>query len=168
MIPEADFEIRPALDHERPVLDSLARRAKAHWGYAPSLLDAWALELAVSASQIASGRTWVSHRGPTLLGFYVLEPAVGAVPRAGATPRWSLEHFWVAPDAMGRGVGRAMLAHASRLARTAGADTIEIDADPNAALFYERCGAVRVGSCAAPIPGAPGRVRPQLRLSTQT
>ena len=68
---------------------------------------------------------------------------------------------------MGRGVGRALLSHAARLAAEAGASALAIDADPNAEQFYLAFGAERVGSLAAQIEGAPGRERPQLLLTTE-
>jgi predicted N-acetyltransferase YhbS len=44
-----------------------------------------------------------------------------------------------------RGVGRALLAQAIAEVRRRGAERLTILADPNAAGFYERTGAVRVG-----------------------
>ena len=77
---------------------------------------------------------------------------------------WQLEHFWVAPENMGCGVGRALLAHAVGIAASGGAQALAIDADPNAEPFYLACGALRVGAVAAPTEGAPSRARPQLLL----
>ena len=51
-----------------------------------------------------------------------------------------------APDRIIRsGVGRALLAHAVAEVRQRGAERLTILADPNAAGFYERNGAVRIG-----------------------
>jgi ribosomal protein S18 acetylase RimI-like enzyme len=86
-------------------------------------------------------------------GFYTLAPA----------PRdWELDNLWVDPRCMAQGIGRTLLRHALQAARAGGAMRVHVDSDPNAEPFYLACGAVRTGSVPAPIPGDPGRVRPQL------
>ena len=42
---------------------------------------------------------------------------------------WRVEHFWVLPAAMGRGIGRAMLKYAVGIAAQGGTIALEIDAD---------------------------------------
>ena len=64
----------------------------------------------------------------------------------------------VEPRHIRSGVGRALLAHAIAEARRRGAERLTILADPNAAGFYERNGAVRIGE--APSDAVPGRVLP--------
>ena len=56
-----------------------------------------------------------------------------------------LDHLWIAPHAMGRGIGRALFEHAVEQARRLGHQTLKIEADPNAEGFYTRMGARRVG-----------------------
>lgn len=57
-----------------------------------------------------------------------------------------LEDLFVRPSEMGRGVGRALFRHAQRRARELGFAFIEVQSDPNAAGFYERMGAERIGT----------------------
>ena len=154
---EKEMHIRRALENEAEVLSALAFKSKAHWPYSASQLDAWRDALAVSAAEISSRPTCVAEVEARPAGFFMLLPA--------SSDCWQLEHFWVAPASMGRGVGRALLAHALGMAADAGAQTLAIDADPNAEPFYLACGALRVGTVAAPIEGAPSRKRPQLLLS---
>jgi len=71
-----------------------------------------------------------------VLGFYALSGA-------GATRE--LEHFWVAPQDMGHGVGARMFAHAVATLRADGARVLRIASDPYAEGFYLRMGAQRVG-----------------------
>ena len=70
------------------------------------------------------------------------------------------------PQLMDRGIGRALVAHALETAARGGASAVIVDADPNAEGFYLACGGVRCGEVPAPIPGEPGRVRPQLAFRT--
>ena len=149
------MHIRRAHESEAGLLSSIAFAAKGHWPYSPAQLLAWREDLTVTAEMVAACPAWVAEVDGEVVGFFVL---------ASASPSWSLEHLWVLPSHMGRGVGRALLAQAARLAAEGGACGLAIDADPYAEPFYRACGAERVGSIAAPIAGEPQRVRPQLEL----
>lgn len=149
------MKLRAARDEETELLSALAFESKAHWGYSAAQLEAWRHNLALSRHLVDSGLTWLAEAEEGVLGFFALEKVL---------PNWSLEHLWVRPGCMGRGVGRAMLVRALELARQGAASGIAIDADPYAEAFYLACGAIRVGAQAAPIDGAPLRVRPQLLL----
>lgn len=152
------MHIRRALDTEAPVLSAIAYASKAYWRYPDAQLAAWRDELTVLPGTVSSLPTYVAEVDAGIAGFYVLAPSL---------PHWKLEHFWVLPSGMGRGVGRALLAHAAALAAEGGASALAIDADPNAVKFYLACGARRTGALAAPIVGSPGRERPQLLLATR-
>ena len=78
---------------------------------------------------------------------------------------WELEHLWVHPDWLRRGIGRALLARAMEAAAEKGEAALLIDADPHAEAFYLAAGAQRVGAVAAPIAGQPDRVLPRLLLA---
>ena len=67
---------------------------------------------------------------------------------AGEAPVAELADLFVDPTAIGRGVGATLLADAVDRARALGVSRLVIDADPNAAGFYVRMGARRVGSVA--------------------
>ena len=68
---------------------------------------------------------------------------------------------------MGRGIGRALFEHAIAQARISDADLIQIEADPNAAGFYERMGAVRIGASTSVIEDQP-RELPLLEYRLRT
>ena len=61
-----------------------------------------------------------------------------------------------------RGVGRALLRELARRARALGIRRLAIAADPGAAAFYLRFGAVRVGTVESEVQ--PGRRLPLLEL----
>ncbi|MDH5538543.1 MAG: GNAT family N-acetyltransferase, partial [Rhizobacter sp.] len=144
-----------AHEGEAEALCAIALESKAFWSYSKAQLEAWRGELTVTQGSISTGLAWVADVDGRVAGFFVLAPS----PRL-----WTLEHFWVLPDFMRRGVGRSLLSRAAELAVRGGAEGIAIDADPNAAPFYRACGAMRTGSLAAPIDGQPQRVRPQMLL----
>ncbi len=69
-----------------------------------------------------------------------------------------LDKLFVEPQRIRTGVGRVLMAHAIDEARRRGAKRLTILADPNAAGFYERNGARRIGE--APSDAIPGRSVP--------
>ena len=148
--------LRPATADEAGALSGLALEAKALWGYSRAQLDLWKSDLTLTPGSIAQRPTFVAVADAAITGFYqlVLEPK-----------RADLEHFWVRPQFARRGIGRALLEHAVRLAASTGHEELEIDADPNAEPFYLARGAIRVGVVDAPTRADPGRVRPQLRIA---
>ena len=78
-------------------------------------------------------------------------------------PDAELEHLWVYPPAIGRGVGRRLFQAVAEEARRIGARRIALNSDPYAEAFYRRLGAVRIGD--HPVAEIPGRVLPRLAFS---
>ena len=148
--------IRPADPGESDALGRLAREAKAVWGYSAVQLDRWRDDLAVSPASIRRSPTFVAEADGAVVGFVQISTD---------TSPWELEHLWVGPRHMRRGVGRALLARAAEAAARAGERVLAIDADPHAEPFYLAVGARRIGEVAAPIDGQGDRVRPQLLLA---
>lgn len=145
------IEIRRATSTDSERATELARLAKAHWGYPAEWLEAWRDDLAISASDIERHRTFVAELDDRVVGVCQLqEGEVGAM----------LEHVWVDPSVHGKGVGRALVEHATSEAR----GVIAVVADPNAERFYIKLGATRVGDVHAPMPGAPARKLPLLEF----
>jgi GNAT superfamily N-acetyltransferase len=151
------MRIRRAQESEASALSALALDAKRQWGYAPQDIARWRPQLAISARDISSKPTFVAEIDDQIAGYYLLAPVAPGRP-------WGLDHLWVAPRYWRRGIGRALLTHATDTARRGGAAALAIDADPHAEPFYVACGAVRRRVVPAPIAGSPERVRPQLSL----
>ncbi|MCH7342561.1 GNAT family N-acetyltransferase [Pelomonas sp. CA6] len=148
--------IRPARAQESAALGAVAYAAKAFWGYSAAQLEAWREGLTPSPASIDAGWTFVAEVDGRIAGFYQVH--------ADARPP-ELEHLWVHPQFMRRGLGRALLRHAIEALRRHGAHELAIDSDPNAEPFYRACGAVRVAEIPAPTEAEPQRIRPQLRLA---
>jgi GNAT superfamily N-acetyltransferase len=149
------MKIRPASIEDSAELTRVAHESKSHWGYPPHWIELWREELTITPELIVAHPVYLAEEGGEVLGCFALI--------AGDNAKWTLEHFWVRPAAMGQGVGRALFERARALAEEGGADLLEIDADPNAEPFYLRMGARRVGEVRTEIEGQP-RVRPLLLL----
>jgi GNAT superfamily N-acetyltransferase len=149
--PEPVVTLRPARPDEAGVLTELARAAKAHWPYDAAFLEAVREELTIRPDDLARRLFVVAERDGEVLGFY----GIGGTPPAG-----ELTDMWLAPGAIGTGLGRVLWDHA--MASAAGYEYLDIDADPYAEGFYLRMGAERIGE--SPSGSIPGRMLPQLRV----
>lgn len=103
-------------------LREIAFAAKAHWGYDPELVREWAdsIEFPPDEHVIVEDDGWAA---------VVIKGDVC----------W-LDDLWVAPAAMGHGLGRRLFERAAEVGRAAGCTSMEWEAEPNALGFYERMG----------------------------
>lgn len=145
--------IRPARPGEAALLSDLALRSKGHWGYDAAFLASCREELELGEAELAVRRTCVAEVGGAVLGFGTVE---------GAPPVGEIGMLFVDPDAIGQGIGRALLTHLVDRAAVTGFARLRIEADPYAEAFYLAQGAVRVGEIAS--GSVPGRVLPLLEL----
>ena len=148
----APHSIRPARIEEAPALSKLCVRSKASWGYDEVFMALARGVLQVGAEQIAAGDVWVATAADrSVAGVVALGPAE-------QPNTLDLDKLFVEPKWIRTGVGRMLMAHAIDEARRRGAKRLTILADPNAAGFYERNGARRIGE--APSDAIPGRSVP--------
>jgi GNAT superfamily N-acetyltransferase len=145
--------LRAAHAGELDVLSALAMRSKAHWGYPLQWLEAWRDQLTVSPRDLSAFEVLVAA-GDSVMGFAAVDVS---------TDPAILEHLWIDPDWMGRGVGRALFLKAAAIARERGAGALETDADPHALGFYERLGGTQVGQTPADVLGHSRRL-PRVRF----
>jgi len=118
-------------------LTEIAFAAKRHWKYPEAWIESWREVLTIKPEFIHTDETYLAMIDDRQVGFYAFEYTRGKL---------ELSQMWVLPEAMGRGVGRALFRHAVKRARALGFHALEIESDPNAEGFYLRMGARRVGS----------------------
>lgn len=140
--PTDPLRLRPARAAEAERLSAIARSAKAWWGYPADWLAGWRDELTVTPADIARDGYVVAETGDEIVGFAALG--------SGADPP-EIEHLWVAPRHLGRGVGRRLLAAILARCRTDGVTRLRVVSDPHAVGFYRRHGAVTLGD----VPSTP-------------
>jgi len=115
-------------------------------------MELWRDELEFTPESIREHEVWVAEDDGEPVG-------VTAVSFEGTEAE--VEHLWIHPSAMGRGLGARLFRRAVATARARRATTLVIAADPNAEDFYRRMGARRAGS----VPSRPaGRELPRLVL----
>ncbi|MEX0808302.1 MAG: GNAT family N-acetyltransferase [Dongiaceae bacterium] len=150
---DAAFTIRKARLSEADALSELAVRSKAHWGYDAAFIARCREALRVDPANMRHFPYYVAERDGTLLAFYGFEPEEDQI---------GLAFFFVAPEAIGSGLGRALLEHAKEIARAEGYDELIAISDPNAAAFYEKMGGRPAGATSSEVD--PARPLPVLRF----
>jgi GNAT superfamily N-acetyltransferase len=136
--------IRPARPDEAEAISALALRSKAHWPYGSEQLAVFRRELTLAAGDVVARRAHVLVEDGQLVGFYTLTRREGDA---------ELEHLFVEPARLGRGLGSALFRHACALARREGFGRLVIQSDPNAAGFYAALGARLERHVPSSIPG---------------
>jgi GNAT superfamily N-acetyltransferase len=119
-----------AADEER--LRELTFESKAHWGYDRDFVRSWADGLSFPGDC----ERWVAEADSELLAWAALTP-----PADGAAV---LDHLWVDPGHLGRGLGTRLFRLAADRAHELGAGRLEWGAEPNAVGFYEKLGGLKL------------------------
>jgi len=127
---------RRAQVRDAKVLSGIAFAAKQHWGYPDEWMEQWRSELRLTSAHINAQPVYVAKQAGKIVGFFGLNLL---------EDEKYLEHLWLRPAWIGRGLGRALFVEAVRQARIARVPVLRIKSDPNAELFYLKMGAVRVG-----------------------
>jgi len=74
-----------------------------------------------------------------------------------------IEHMWVLPEYMGKGIGKQLFAHTLDLVRQRGYQTLQLEADPNAVGFYKKMGLHIIGEHQYELDGQP-RILPLMEI----
>ena len=107
-------------------------------------MEEWRNVLTITPEFIAANETFAAVVEGQIIGFYSLRESSGML---------RLEHLWIVPTQIGKGMGRSLFRHAIERAAARGASSLTIEADPNAEPFYRRMGADRIGSVAGEVNG---------------
>ena len=125
-------------------MTALTLASKAHLGYDRGFMDLARPSLTITQEYLEANESWVAEIDGETVGWFSLV----AIPDG-----LLLDNFFVLPAHIGSGVGRLMWQEALNRAAAHGAERMTLEADPNAAGFYERMGARLTGSAKAPATG---------------
>jgi GNAT superfamily N-acetyltransferase len=130
-------EIVRAKAEDASALTQIAHAAKRHWGYPENWIAAWRDTLTMRPEFITANVAYIAIEHERPVGFYVLTQEPDGP---------HLDHLWILPSSMGRGIGRALFEHAAAEVSRLGFRSMKIEADPNAEGFYKRMGAIGIGT----------------------
>ena len=149
-----NFQILPAKLAQAETLTQIALSAKAHWGYPERWMELWQPQLTFGPGYFEENESWVAEIDQAPVGFYtLLEKDENA---------W-IENLFVSPEAMGKGLGRRLFLHALDRSRQRGFENLRLEADPNAAGFYEKMGMKKIGERLSEVEGQP-RILPVMEI----
>jgi GNAT superfamily N-acetyltransferase len=147
------IRLRNVRQDEFSSLSELCQRSKAHWGYDEAFMAACRAELTLHPDDLEITSLQVAERAGSVAG-------LAQVKVTGADA--DLLKLFIEPALMGVGIGRLLFEWATAKARELGAIRMMIEADPDAAPFYERMGAHHAGSVAS--ESIPGRMLPRMLM----
>lgn len=150
-----NIHILPANPEQADALTEIAVAAKRYWNYPERWIQIWLPQLTVSAGYIAEHETWVAQAADGLTAWYSLKETKGEL--------W-LDHLWVSPGFIGKGIGRKLVLHSLERSRQRHASVLKVLADPNAESFYRHMGAEKIGEQAGEVDGEP-RILPVMEIT---
>ncbi len=148
------ISIRRVNPSEAGTLTQIALSAKRHWGYPARWMELWTPELTFNFAYFENNESWAAELGGQPVAFFTLIDKDGVA--------W-LENLWVMPDFIGQGIGKRLFLHACEQARLRGYTIMQLEADPNAAGFYEKMGMRQFSERRYELDGQP-RVLPLMEL----
>ena len=146
--------IRRAIPEEADVLSEIAISAKQNWGYPEHWMQIWIPQLTFTPEYFEMNPSWVAEQDKTPIAFYTLLGRDGKA--------W-VENMWVLPQFIGKGVGKQLFHHALSYARERGWKSLQLEAEPNAAGFYEKMGMRKIGETSYELDGQP-RILPIMEI----
>jgi GNAT superfamily N-acetyltransferase len=147
-------EISRATSDQAELLTQIAFAAKRHWGYPERWIKLWAPILTITPEFIEQYETYIAFLGDEPVGFCAISQE---------DEKASIEHLWVLPEHMGKGVGARLFKFMLSRCKELGTRVLGIESDPNAQGFYERMGAIKVGEIVGEVDGQP-RILPLLEI----
>ncbi len=101
--------------------------------YDSAAVEAWAgaFNREGFAEKVERHEVWIAEVRSRMVGYVSFDPAT-----------FEIDSVYVAPEAAGAGIGRAMMEHILNVAREHRIENVWLDASRNAVPFYERLGFV--------------------------
>lgn len=155
--------IRPARKSDPPILTALSFESKGHWGYPKEYFEIWKNELTITSEYIQKNDVFVWEEEIEIFGYYSIVQLKDDVELAGIIIEngYWLEHMFLLPVYLGRGIGTSLFAHLRKRCEMRGIGELKILADPHSIGFYKKMGCKYQGEYPSSIPG---RTTPLLSL----
>ncbi|MEM1219665.1 MAG: GNAT family N-acetyltransferase [Bacteroidota bacterium] len=125
--------------------------AKSHWGYPDDWMERWKPDLELHKEDLSKQEILVLLDGAQAIGFSAVQDYSEHV---------EVNHLWILPSYIGKGLGKRLLQKSLTKALVKGRPVL-VDADPNAEGFYTNFGFITFAQVAS---YPPGRFLPRMRL----
>ena len=131
---------RNAVILDAEALTKLSFDSKGYWGYPASYYEIWADELTVTADYIRNNDVQLYTIEDSIIGYYSIVELTNDIEINGIMLKkgYWLEHMFVDPRSIGKGVGTKLFSHMRRRCHERGITELGILSDPHAKGFYEK------------------------------
>lgn len=131
------MDFRRATSNDIKDVNALTIAAKQSWGYATELMQLWLPDLLIDENVLLTQEVWVALSHGEIVSVYSLSTE--------NQDDYELDGFWIKPEYMDQGIGRATFHHLIENLNAKHAKRLKIVSDPNATGFYIKMGAHQVG-----------------------
>lgn len=130
------ISIRPAKQEEAEILTDIAANSEAYWGYDEEYMQNFRSIYKVTDEFIRDNTVCVIEENSLIVGFYgVITDKCEAL----------LEYFYITPECIGKGYGKAMWKHLIYTMEKKIMNKINLVTSPQAKDFYIKMGAQLIG-----------------------
>ena len=154
-VQDMNIRFEDALPHQALALSDLAIESKGHWGYSRAQLESWRELLRIEEAYISQHCVQTILLDDELIGFFAIKRE---------ETESILDHLWLLPKAIGRGIGRAAFTQVKVTCIEMGIREFILISDPDAEGFYLHQGCKRIGEVES-IPQK--RMLPQLKYTLE-
>lgn len=109
--------------------------SKGYWGYSQAQLEQWRSNLKFEEEYIVRNRVKLILKDKEVIGFFAIVKGDSD----------ELDHFWLLPEAIGKGYGNLVFAQILAECKTLNITAFYIISDPDAEGFYLKKGALKEG-----------------------
>ncbi|MEM9337795.1 MAG: GNAT family N-acetyltransferase [Bacteroidota bacterium] len=140
-----DLTIEKASASNAHELTHLTRRSKAYWGYSKEQIEKWHKDLLISEEYLLNHHVYVVKENEQTIGYYSFQYLSKSAIR--------LDNIFIEPDYIGKGIGKQLMNDFLKRIKALTVQTVTLDAEPNAAGFYQKFGFKTISKKQSSIPG---------------
>jgi maltose O-acetyltransferase len=135
--------IRRASPVDAEILTEISFASKRYWNYPESYFEIWQDELTITEHYIQENLVNLVELNGMIVGYYAIvkNDADFWAGNVFVMQGYWLEHIFIRPGYIRKGIGSRLIDHARTVCRGLGIDRLYIFSDPHARGFYERIGA---------------------------
>jgi GNAT superfamily N-acetyltransferase len=134
----------PATYQDCDLLTTTALQSKRYWNYPDELMQLWKDDLTIDANYIWGNSVVKVFDDNEFIGFFSLVEIEAGI---------EIDHFWLVPNNIRKGYGKVIFAYIKEYVKKMNKTRVELTADPNAKIFYEKMGGVRIRSFESKVKG---------------
>ena len=150
-----DITIKRALPSECGALTEISFAAKQYWQYPREYYTIWREQLTITGRYISNNLVYCAVCDGVIAGYFAIVNVTEDFDSGRVhihKGHW-LEHIFIRPSFMYKGLGTQLMAYADQLCRERGIPCLYIFSDPYAKGFYDRLGADYIGESPSGIEG---------------